>query len=102
MRLIDADEAYTDLYHELEMEIIPEEDDEYYPLHFGRREGIGKAMDLIKDLPTIDAVEVIRCKDCIYSWEGAEGEYFCHWDEDNQTRTEADGYCHRAKRREEQ
>lgn len=60
--------------------------------------GIRTAILMIKNASTIDAEPVIRCKDCIYSWEGAEGEYFCHWDEDNQTWTEADGFCYRAER----
>lgn len=62
--LIDREEAYTELYHEFETVTIPDEDDDYWLLHTGIREGIGKAMDLIKDMPTIDTVHVVRCKDC--------------------------------------
>ena len=51
MRLIDADEAYkvfTDYYHQ-RTEIQ----------HEALKEALSK-------VPTVDAIEVIRCKDCVY------------------------------------
>lgn len=51
MRLVDADEAYkvlTDYYHQ-------------------RTEIQHKALkEAIERVPTVDAVEVVRCKDCMY------------------------------------
>lgn len=32
---------------------------------------------LLKALPTIDAVEVVRCKDCIYYEKLNNNEYYC-------------------------
>lgn len=47
MRLIDADALIT----------------EYDRVHIGEP---GKARKLIEDAPTVDAVQVVHCKDCIY------------------------------------
>lgn len=65
MRLIDADELLTDPY--FQDESIPERD---------------MFIEAVEDSPTIDAVEVVRCKDCIF-WkprhiklnDGSEREY---------------------------
>lgn len=85
MRLIDADEAYkvlTDYYHH-KTEIQ----------HKALKEAIGK-------VPNIDAVEVVRCKDCVFFHRyGFKLEYTecrrsdCHATED--------GYCCWAERRED-
>lgn len=48
MRLIDADELLTDPY--FQDESIPEKD---------------MFIEAVEDSPTIDAVEVVRCRDCI-------------------------------------
>ena len=50
--------------------------------------GIEKA---INEAPTIDAVEVVRCKDCKYS-EYKQGELRCYiWS--ISSKTKEDGYC---------
>ena len=36
----------------------------------GYRSGLGAAIEEIEELPTVDAVEVVRCKDCKYFTEG--------------------------------
>lgn len=48
--------------------------------------------DAIDEAPTIDAVPVIRCKDCMY----ADSYYHCTWVNFWGT---ADDYCSRAKPR---
>lgn len=40
----------------------------------GSMEDIDKVMQDIKNLPTVDAVEVVRCKDCIHCGTGYGGE----------------------------
>ena len=93
MRLIDAeafDDKLTNLYKELAEEST---NDEHYMF---TADGIVDAQLLLDDMPTIDAVQVIRCKDCIY----LSGDCFCCCDDDNPTWTQADGFCHEAKRRE--
>lgn len=36
----------------------------------------------VKRCPTIDAVEVVRCKQCLYCKRSADGAYFCDWHRD--------------------
>ena len=56
--------------------------------------GMGVVLDRIAEAPTVDAVEVVRCKDCEYYVEtngrigtceltisGAEDDGFCAWGE---------------------
>lgn len=59
--------------------------------------------NLVKRQPTIDAVPVIRCKDCVCwdtSWKptrAIEGAYWCPF---HDIITEADDYCSSAERKE--
>lgn len=86
MRLVDADEAYkvlTDYYnHKTEIQ------------HKAMKEAIGR-------VPSVDAVEVVRCKDCRFfhrygfKLEYAECVNFDFYD------TTEDGYCCWAERRED-
>lgn len=83
MRLVDAEEAYkvlTDYYHH-------------------KTEIQHKALkEAIERVPTVDAAEVVRCKDCIHRMEDGMCEYkdhrvvvqddddFCSWgDRKNET-----------------
>ena len=73
---------------------------------------IGDVIDIIDETPTVDAVEVVRCKDCIH--RGEEGEcpmYFVQeieWDDDGYTEwdyvphdyTVDDGFCDRGERKD--
>ena len=87
MRLVDADEAYkvlTDYYHH-------------------RTEIQHKALkEAIERVPTIDAVPVVRCKDCKYMTEHYDTDgnvpyWTCsEWD----SGTDYDGYCHYGERKE--
>lgn len=64
-------------------------------------------MVLMKDLekaPTIDAVPVVRCKDCKYAewWGNFEfdiGQYFCEFMEYN-VELKDDDFCSKGERRE--
>ena len=79
MRLIDADEAYkvlTDYYHhktEIQHDALKE---------------------AIERVPTVDAVEVVRCKDCKYR-VGSACDYSAVWVRPN-------GYCQWGERREDE
>lgn len=59
-------------------------------------------IDFIKTSPTIDAVEVVRCKDCqhfkkAYGWNGCEYTECDHFDCD----IAEDGFCSWGERRED-
>ena len=72
----------------------------------------GKARKLIADAPTVDAVPVVRCKECVnrhksHACPMCYDEYFDIYDEygyfdsDHTTHdfTEDDGFCNRGERR---
>ena len=52
--------------------------------------GTGDAIDIIEDAPTVDAVPVVRCKDCKHRFKDSWCEYV---DDDN-------FYCARGKRKD--
>ncbi len=92
MRLIDADALDAEMYHK-----SFEVDDGRNVWNSGLWIRYKIFEEAIRDTPTIDAVPVIRCKDCK------------HWNANNDTHrcfvwcmyTCGDGYCHRAERKEE-
>lgn len=93
MRLIDADKLRKDV---LELPDCPN----------GYSDTFDKSMilALIDEAPTVDAVKVIRCKDCRwyktnYSWDGKE-HHICAIEPYEPTR-KADDFCSRAERKEE-
>ena len=56
----------------------------------------------VADAPTVDAVEVVRCKDCVYrdtDPTGAMTDGFCRWNPDE--RPDDDDYCSYGERRTE-
>ena len=64
--------------------------------------GMADADSIIKDLPSIDAVPVVRCRDCKwcehFETDGIFPNWFCkNW----YGGTDSDGYCHEAERKEE-
>jgi len=92
MRLIDADVLNKDL--------------DWYDLdvcgHCGNEfaAGFEAARELVALAPTIDAVPVVRCKDCLLSEKIAspEGFLYCiQWD----TVSEHDGFCHKGTKAKE-
>lgn len=85
-RLIDADEAYkvlTDYYHH-------------------RTEIQHKALkEAIERVPTVDAVEVVRCKDCKYYSEDGWGYGNCYRPNVDYLRMNERGFCSWGERRED-
>ena len=66
--------------------------------------GFNAIAKVIEDAPTVDAVPVIRCKDCKYWYKGKNINY-CRrfWDDDGEPklyRCTADDYCSGAERKE--
>lgn len=69
------------------------------------RQGWNDSIDaIIENEPTVDAVEVVRCKDCKYRLETDEGEYnpediVCsYWSSDG---LQAMDYCSYGERKED-
>ena len=90
MRLIDAD-ALMDKVEVIETKSESEIADKYSKLKEAQLSGMAHISQLIIDAPTVDAVEVVRCKDCR------------HLDEDNYCRIWGDymadhGFCSGAER----
>lgn len=52
--------------------------------------------DCIENTPTIDAVPVVRCRECKY-WIG---EHVCGLDCNHETHTGSDDFCSRGQRKE--
>ena len=68
--------------------------DEYDKHHVGAP---GGARKLIEEAPAVDAVPVVRCKDCLYYHNDISGIPFCEiWDD---CFTDDDGYCYRGERK---
>ena len=97
MRLIDADRLNKPIY--AEEDNITGSGMSYDEI-CGYNDGIDIAWNKIDQAPTIDAVPVVRCKDCIRRYDTdecpmcflIEGEY-CEYTNEN-------GFCDRGERRE--
>lgn len=87
MRLIDADvlqKALANMWYESQISVT----------------GISVS-ELIDEQPTIEAVEVVRCKDCIHHDDfiiGEEGSLLC-WKDGTDRVVSAMGYCECGERR---
>ena len=90
MRLIDADEL---IYESIDSSDTAR--NEYY---YGTGIVAIRKED-IDDAPTIDAVEVVRCKDCKWWYLDADTEMACEYTEMGQPE---DGYCNWAERRSDE
>lgn len=85
-RYIDRDFLERRIHETMDMQ------DLYLPVHF---------MQLMDEQDTVDAVEVVRCKDCKYYRESKPFSVLiteCTYS-DCSIWTEPNGYCHRAKKR---
>lgn len=107
MRLIDADaliEIITEWPDHLGILVNPT--CEEYAERYGNLEALSAIRGEVEHLPTIDAVPVIRCKDCVY-----RGGYRCPmyhsetifddfdgFDDYSIDRTDGDGFCNRGKK----
>lgn len=76
-------------------------DEEHGNRHFVL--GIESVMEYVEYLPSADAVEVIRCKDCKWSESNHSNQdgYFCHHDRHNSIWQEfSHDFCSHGERRE--
>lgn len=81
MRLIDADALLKAFYRELDNAIL-----------YGRI--VKPLQDLINEAPTVDAVPVVRCKDCKYcNTDWAMGKWYGSCKVWNTHSVMADWYC---------
>ena len=71
---------------------------------FGRRGGLVNWYDIEK-APTVDAVPVVRCKDCVYlshwgmtHFDKVDSGYLCSRTEDDEI--ELTDYCSKARRKD--
>ena len=89
-RLIDADK----LENYIRTNAKVEHDDTQYDI--GRVHGLINAAGLIHFAPTVDAVEVVRCKDCLYNENGCctRSELY------DDTRYRPDYFCADGERKE--
>ena len=90
--LIDKDELLATLEQDINVSVTGEENMEAV------RRCLQEILDDVKESPVVDAVEVIRCKDCKY-YTG----YECQRSKVSNIRviTNEDDYCSRAERKEE-
>lgn len=101
MRLIDADKLIDDLS---DLKKSPWANEPW--LSDQRKLGMREAIDMIQsivrvDSQTVDAVPVIRCKDCKYSVdEYDDGECYCDYEKFLRYIKDWDHYCAWAKRKE--
>jgi hypothetical protein len=80
MRLIDADALYDEIEYDALFSVQTAKD----------------IVELIFSAPTVDAVEVVRCRECKYSDQYTENLVYCN---EYQTVKEIDGFCNLGKRR---
>ena len=109
MRLIDADalgivEAEKEAYNGF-VEHSKKNRSTSSPRYFylkGRSDGLIEASGRVKFAPTIDAVPVVRCRECVYYNTTGCSDGF-GWCEDSvvNTGTHDDFFCARGKRRED-
>ena len=63
-------------------------------------EGVQSVLEMIDAAPTVDAVEVVHCKDCEYSYESI-GYFICSHGVCSECIVQSDFYCAEGKRRDE-
>ena len=83
MRLIDGDKL-LEIYKKWIPQLLSKEDE-------GDRRGVETCIMVLEDMQTVDAVPVVRCKDCKHRFKDSWCEYVD--DDDN-------FYCARGERKE--
>ena len=82
MRLIDADALYDEIEYDALFSVQTAKD----------------IVELIFSAPTVDAVEVVRCRECKYSDKDTGNLVYCT---EYQTGKVIDGFCNLGKRRDD-
>ena len=97
-RLIDAnalDERFDKRVEWLRLDVH----DQY---SLGLYHGAVTDKDLINEMPSVDAVEVVRCKDCKHAWIHPCGYVYCHRDGRNayEMTFNLDSFCSYGERKD--
>ncbi len=97
MRLIDADNLIR-IYKKWIPQLSSKEDE-------GDRRGVETCIAVLEDMPTMDAVEVVRCKDCKYHhWEQepchGKIEHYCELPHMRGVEVFKEFFCYYGKRKE--
>ena len=61
--------------------------------------GLIDVVEFLNDMPTIDAAPIVRCKDCIYSYEEF-GFIYCTFGPYGDCKVPSQFYCAEGKRKE--
>ena len=99
MRLIDADELLLNMANFYEFS-NPETE-----MGLAKRKGLYLVKKIIQNediTPTVDALEVVRCKDCKWYEKGKSYTPYCNNVKNLFEEMEPDDYCSYGKRREEE
>ena len=72
MRLIDADIFASELDF-AEADVCEEFPDSYCECGFSRE----KIRELLRDIPTVDAIPVVRCRECDHKTHDENGKPYC-------------------------
>lgn len=99
MRLIDADALGIGMCNP---DVFPGENRFY-------AKGWNQAIEILQKAPTVDAVEVVRCKDCIYAQDSDDDDVqynigricTCAVNEDYVSMRWADDFCSYGERRDD-
>ena len=91
MRLIDADDLTMQMIANFQQAMWGGADSDECQL----------ALDTIGEAPIVDAVEVVRCKDCKYWEKGKDYEPYCNNWANMMTDTQAEDFCSYGERRRE-
>lgn len=87
MRLIDA-EVFEELFHK--------------QMEYGATDVFDAVEDALQDTPTIDAVPVVRCKDCQYAFRNHGHDKDGCPIEDRRIWMDGDGFCSEGKRKKKE
>ena len=96
MRFIDADKLLG-IYKKWIPQLSSKEDE-------GDRRGVETCIAVLEDMPTMDAVEVVRCKDCKYHhWEQepchGKIEHYCELPHMRGVEVFTEFFCYYGKRK---
>ncbi len=97
MRLIDADALIT--VYQLYLALLKEEGTTYVDISW--EEEIMSDIKTISKAPTVDAIPVVRCKDCIHYYADPWGYGNCVFEGGVSRRTKESDFCSWGKRRED-
>ena len=99
MRLIDADRLNKPIY--AEEDNITGSGISYDEI-CGYNDGVDIAWNKIDQAPTVDAVPVVRCRDCKHAWIHPCGYVYCHRDGRNayEMTFNLDSFCSYGERKD--